>query len=435
MARADLRPTRLIASRTLFPAFGSVPGYEGLLSALESRFSAGRPADDGDPAKVRLGSRVVAFPYDFRASIVDTAQRLNWEVDRRLEALGWSGEPDKVVVVGHSMGGLVARQWVAQGNWERCRAVVTLGTPFAGAPKALDRLVNGLLPWWLGHGGALELLREWPGAHELAPQYRAVHDLTAQADDPVGTCPSDLGLPHIAQRLNDAAAVHTRMNEEWTARMAETACHAYRSRWHPTLMHATWDGKRLRSSKRRPPWIQGKDAVEAGDGTVPALAAIPWEQQRFLTTPYVNERHGPMVAAARCIEDIEVLLQGSGPVTTGVRSTDPAIGLDVADAYPAHEPVDVSAEIRPEKYGASPDVRLTCVLRRDGDEGPVVHCGPMDTDDGSRWAARLPPLDEGGYWLTVAETGAETAPPVSDWLVALGGAGATESMRTTGSTT
>ena len=43
-----------------------------------------------------------------------------------------------MIVVAHSMGGLVARYWMGPlGGWRVCRALITLGTPHRGAPKAL----------------------------------------------------------------------------------------------------------------------------------------------------------------------------------------------------------------------------------------------------------------------------------------------------------
>ena len=136
-----LTPTGLIRSRTWLPGWTVVHGYQGLMASLASL--PGAVVDSGDPGGRVPVATVVAFPYDFRRSIAEAAGRLQAEVDRRLEDLG--GERDKrVIVVAHSMGGLVARHWLGPGGgWPLCRSLITLGTPHRGAPKALQLLVNG----------------------------------------------------------------------------------------------------------------------------------------------------------------------------------------------------------------------------------------------------------------------------------------------------
>jgi alpha-beta hydrolase superfamily lysophospholipase len=151
----------------------AVHGYDGLLRAL------GAP----DPT-------VLAAPYDFRLGVVSAAEHLDGLVRARLAQL-WPRDDHagKVIVVAHSLGGLVARYWLGPGGRSSCcAALITLGTPHWGAPKALDVLANGI-PMAGGHAflGLRDVLREWPSMAELLPRYRAVVNAANPALD-AGLC-------------------------------------------------------------------------------------------------------------------------------------------------------------------------------------------------------------------------------------------------------
>jgi len=138
----------------------------------------------GDPAAV------LEFGYDWRLPVQHHATRLAECANRHLDA--WlahprheqaravrpDGRPGQLVLVAHSMGGLVLRAMAAiPGAMERVRAVVTLGTPFEGAAKAAMILNSG-------RGGPVPLPRRrmrrlavtMPGVHELLPTYRCVDE-------------------------------------------------------------------------------------------------------------------------------------------------------------------------------------------------------------------------------------------------------------------
>jgi pimeloyl-ACP methyl ester carboxylesterase len=85
--------------------------------------------------------------------------------------------------VAHSMGGLVARYRLAQDdNWKLCRALITLGTPHRGAPKALDILANGIKVGSWRVTRPVPVLREWASVAELLPRYPAVLDRSEGTD-------------------------------------------------------------------------------------------------------------------------------------------------------------------------------------------------------------------------------------------------------------
>ena len=79
---------------------------------------------------------------------------------RRISARIADGSTRKVIVIAHSMGGLVARWWLtALGGHRVCRALITVGTPHRGAPKSVDWVVNGVR---LGHGIVMKGVNDIP---------------------------------------------------------------------------------------------------------------------------------------------------------------------------------------------------------------------------------------------------------------------------------
>jgi Lecithin:cholesterol acyltransferase len=177
--------TGLVDTLTVLRPWLVVPGYDGLTRRLRTGFGGRlRVVDYRVDWAVPGGVDVLRVPYDFRQSVAVSAEVLGRAVSA---AVGDSGR--EVIVVAHSMGGLVARYWIGVcGGWRRCRALVTLGTPHRGAPRALDWVFNGAGVGGLRSRAATQVLRGWPSVFELLPQYPAVLPelgRTGGADGPV----------------------------------------------------------------------------------------------------------------------------------------------------------------------------------------------------------------------------------------------------------
>ena len=77
---------------------------------------------------------IIYFPYDWRMSTFNAANALK----TRLENYG------SVIIIAHSMGGLVASNYLRlEGAVSKVNKLITLGTPFLGAPKLIDVYING----------------------------------------------------------------------------------------------------------------------------------------------------------------------------------------------------------------------------------------------------------------------------------------------------
>ena len=85
-----------------------------------------------------VGFDVHPFAYDWRLDLRDEADRLDNFIDGVLVA----SDSDQVSIVDHSLGGLLARHYVTS-SWAReakVEQVISVGTPFLGAPKAMKAL-------------------------------------------------------------------------------------------------------------------------------------------------------------------------------------------------------------------------------------------------------------------------------------------------------
>lgn len=79
------------------------------------------------------GADLFTFPYEWRDSNVFTANLL----DDKIDEVKTICQCDKVDLVAHSMGGLVARAYIQSGDYDQdVDQVIFLGTPHKGAPKA-----------------------------------------------------------------------------------------------------------------------------------------------------------------------------------------------------------------------------------------------------------------------------------------------------------
>jgi pimeloyl-ACP methyl ester carboxylesterase len=133
------------------------------------------------------GTTLFTFPYDWR---VDNAQHFTELDSLVMTALRESGAP-KVVLLAHSMGGLIARGYLL--SCPACKynskvdSVVTMGTPYWGSPKPFYALTMG---YSFGNGGfPLQqmkfLAQNFPAAYELLPRVPFVFNFGSPAQVPL----------------------------------------------------------------------------------------------------------------------------------------------------------------------------------------------------------------------------------------------------------
>lgn len=390
----EMRPTALITTFTALGSMLTIPGYEGVSARLADNFrnvvthvhQRGRPI----PGDVD----VLLFPYDFRRSVADAAERLAAAVH---EALGPDAPRRRVVVLAHSMGGLVARYWLGPlGGWPVCSALLTLGTPHRGAPKALEWLVRGPGVGPLRHVGVRRVLRGWPSMYELLPQYPAVWDAVVGAEVELTALPGSSYADQFARMAAAGRQVHEDIATAWAAippdRVPDVLPFFGRGHATPNLVTLSANG-RLVITKEDPPW-RG-NVGWAGDGTVPMLSAIPRELgENRAVWRGTAERHGPIANTLSFLDPLRSYSGESLPTRGEEAPATPWLGLDVDDVVPAACEVPVGLMVHPEGTDAT-RVRIT-VTPVPGDT-PVFDT-TMD-GAGRTWRTSLPALLPGRYRL------------------------------------
>lgn len=408
----DLVPVGLMPDITLIGPF-VVPGYDGLVRKIRNRFDdvqvdVSRPGREPDN-----GADLVLFPYDFRHSIRHAAERLAADVAARLGGEHSGARRRRVIVVAHSMGGLVARYWLGPlGGAADCAALITLGTPHRGAPKALDVLVNGVAVGPKRLGGLTDVLRQWPSAYELLPRYPAVGQPGATA----ALAPHELAeeataalVPGFTAKAKAARSVHEDIETDWNGLYGGPDCPevtAVFGRGHGTLQRALLSPTGISVTKDAASWLPNADWH--GDGTVPAISAIPIEQEDKRARRAVAERH---MALASTSVAVDILAEYEGQPLTAVRGDQPErpwLGLDLDETAPVGQPIRVGVTFN----GAQVEERTRVQVRARAREGSPGGAGwqPCTRGVDGSWHTDLPPLPAGTY---VVEAAATQVPAVS----------------------
>jgi pimeloyl-ACP methyl ester carboxylesterase len=296
------------------------------------------------------------FAYDWRLPVAFNAARLGDVVEAHLRS--WrvhrlGGKDANVVLVAHSMGGLVARCFTGtMGGASAVRQTVTLGTPFFGAVKAAYLLNAGRgAPVPLPRARLREVALTLPGLHDLLPSYRCVDDAGGRLLTPADV--ADLG---------------------GDSELAEASFAMQR-----TLAKLGTDGLRTVVGVEQPTMqsmrlvrgvvVPQRHIVEAGvrtdhrgDGTVYVEAALGGVEP----TSYLPQSHAGLSRAPEAIAAVVAVLtrQRLGPPlgATGV-------GLDVPDLAIVGE---------------------RCEVRITTPDDAVPSCRVVDADTGEQVAAPMP---------------------------------------------
>jgi pimeloyl-ACP methyl ester carboxylesterase len=139
----------------VLPGFVSASGYRTVVSRLELM-------------RASTGATVLHFPYDWRQPIGRTASLLRNFLEMHISQF----DDTEIFLVGHSLGGLVAEYYAGCYDFEGAvRRVITIGTPFSGALKALEALANPFLTFGPARVRLRDTFRSWPSVAELLPSY------------------------------------------------------------------------------------------------------------------------------------------------------------------------------------------------------------------------------------------------------------------------
>ncbi|WP_454836961.1 esterase/lipase family protein [Rhodococcus qingshengii] len=290
-------PTGLMGNIHVVPGLWSpVQGYGVLVDRL--RKIGFHDTTDGTSEAPNL----VLFPYDWRLSNRFNARQLKTVVERAL--LRWrESSPDnrdaRVTFVCHSMGGLIARWYIAaEGGAEVTNKLITFGTPYRGSLKAVATLADGPVPWLAKVGVDLHsAVRSLPSAHQLLPSYACV-----ERDGELHHL-EGLEIPGVpSAAVDDAVAFYHRLETAELQTANAPMRHAIIGTKQPTTTSlAIAHGQRVVHNT-----LNGVD--HGGDGTVSAASIpkdVPLDDN---TLRRVAEKHGSLQTNRAALDEMEAIL-------------------------------------------------------------------------------------------------------------------------------
>jgi hypothetical protein len=295
------------------------------------------------------------------------------------------------------MGGLIARWYISrEGGAALTRKMITLGTPYRGAIKALTVLTDGPLPK-LGRFGEHihSVALSFPSLHQLLPSYACIDQgggdlqyLVDQTDSPLSR-----------ELRHDAASFYQVLEEsESSDTDSATRRHAIVGMKQPTDSSAVLRNRRYVTSE-----LLGIYEL-AGDGTVSAASVpknVPLDDN---SVRRVADKHGHLQCNTAALDEIESVLT-SEPIVVKAASIDE---LSVRSPEILSTTEDLVATIE------SSERRTVTITVRD-ERGQIVAEVQKVVRNG-RLEYRTTPLEPGGYDLEVrdradtSETGGVSSP-------------------------
>lgn len=392
----ELRPVRLIGPCSLI-CWQLITGYDGLLNGITKGLglSPDRVVTAGKEL-VDPYATVVAFPYDFRRSVEQIANDLDRVVRERAQGR-------RVVLVAHSMGGLVAAWWWAfMSEGIDVDQIITLGTPFRGAAKALNVLVNGMRIGPYVPQAVTDTVRTWDSVFDLLPHYQVVDGNDKYRypyELPSGITSAVAGFSGKA--LN-AYQKNRCLHDALINKVAESGRNpftVYYSQGHATLGHASIDAHSdgLVVAKGNPRAIPA--SWDGGDGTVPMFSMIPYLMERDVSRwRRLAGKHQDVVEEKSVFEHLSEYSRTRLPAAArgGSYEASAYLQLDLDDVVLA---------------GTEAEVRLR-VVDKDGNALDPKNVGGnvrghrfvAERSDDGWWLARLPRLEEGVHSVMLSAT-------------------------------
>ena len=391
-----IEATRLIPDVHMIPGLWKIDGYSGLRARLQNAL------------ELEPNRNLFDFPYDWRRDNRVSARKLqrlshSWLKNWRQTS---GNDEAKLILVGHSMGGLVARYFLeVLGGWSDTRALITFGTPYRGSLNAVGYLANGYAksigPLTLDFS---ETLRSFTAVYQLLPAFECIDT----GDGHLKRVSEAGPLPNIdTARAVESLKFYREMKD---AQEANAKLDAYRMQKYeiypivgveqPTFQSAECRAGKLSLLRT----IKGED--ESGDGTVPRLSATPLELTDAHRETYMAEAHASLQNWEPALVQLTGILTGQD-IDTGLFSygIETGLSLDLDDVYSASA-IQIRASI-------SNAARVSATIT--DPTGAEKMSVPLAPSEGGLWTGTVS-LPPGPYRVTAKGEGAN---PVTDVIFAI----------------
>jgi hypothetical protein len=320
----DVRPEGLVTFPLQLPGLWKIDAYTSLLQRLRERF-------------VLDESNLIVFAYDWRLSCTINARLLAETIEPVLQARRRQNPEAKIVFIAHSMGGLIVQHFVdVLGGYPDTKRIITIGTPYRGAARALGAISRGA-PRSVAviRSRVRDLARTLPSVYELLPRYKAIIDRDVRRAMTV----SDLPDGAAVDLFNRATSFHATLEAQPMRAYERTVVIGS---LHRTAQFATTENGqvKLHNSWQQP---DGTTLDRRGDGTVPRQSTTPadWETDAD-AIPY-SQTHVALPGSDDLTRLLQQVLTAGRREDQGPQRAKLAIGLpDIAEAGTA---LSVTVEI------------------------------------------------------------------------------------------
>ncbi|KST67840.1 lipase/acyltransferase domain-containing protein [Mastigocoleus testarum] len=339
-----IKATGLIQDVRLAPGFMKIiDGYSFLHQKLTEDFN------------VTCGKNYFEFAYDWRRDNRVSARLLKKLIDDKLpkwQEISPSKKHAKVILIAHSMGGLVCRYYLEHlGGGEYCKALFSLGTSYRGSVKMLDFLANDYRK--IPIPGLKDVLATFTSTYQLLPMYPVV-----KVNEKWQRVGETNGIPGVERgRAKEARGFLEKVNSKSPNNYSYEFKPIIGVGQKSTLQSTELRNGRLKVSNNPPLNPRTQEPLDAdrvtGDDTVPVVSAIPIDLSDKLQGLYCGESHCALQSNTQVWNLLKYFLsqlQGTlrdfqNPQITQTIIKQPAISLTVDDLYLRDEEVTLGAEI------------------------------------------------------------------------------------------
>jgi len=262
------------------PIVSVTPFYSVYRSILRDIESCGYTVDGAE-------RRFIPFAYDWRKSNDVSARALS-------DKLNEQESFDEIVLIGHSMGGLVLRYLLESGEFDqqpwfsKVTQLITMGTPHLGASEALQQISGQATTLGLSAENIKRLVSDprYPSAYQLvAVNGSAMMLRTASSEElPVTIDPFDQEIVQrfglVADNIESAQRFWLSLNLD--SKPINVRYFSFVGSAHKTITRLEWSGRDL---------IE-RQANDAGDGTVPITSSL----NSFVAHSFSQKKHATIFA-------------------------------------------------------------------------------------------------------------------------------------------